>query len=89
MFILTRPTEDRVVTLGVEEQSVEQRFGGLAGRRLARAHDTIDIKQRLFVTAALVGKQRIAHVAADIDVIDIEKLKFLVTGFLQASSIST
>ena len=37
----------QVVALGIEEQAVEQRFGGLARRRLAGAHDAVDVGQRL------------------------------------------
>ena len=33
----------KVVALGIEEQAVEQRVGRLAGRRLAGAHDPVDI----------------------------------------------
>src|SRR5690606_22067141 len=36
----------QVVTLGGEEQVVEQRFGGILGWRLARTHHSIDADQR-------------------------------------------
>ena len=35
-----------VVALGIEEQAVEQRLGRLQRRRLARAHDAVDVDQR-------------------------------------------
>jgi hypothetical protein len=45
----------QVVALGVEEQLVEQRARGLFGRRLARAHDAVDVHQRRLAVMVLVG----------------------------------
>src|SRR3546814_5648149 len=52
----------QVVALGIEEQAVEQRLGGLQGRRLARAHHPVDVDQRLLTRGVLVERQRVAHV---------------------------
>jgi hypothetical protein len=71
MFIFTRPTA-QVVALAVEEQLVEQRRGGLDGRRLARAHDAVDVHQRRVAVEVLVRRHGVAHVRADRDVVDVE-----------------
>ena len=61
-----------VVALGIEEQRVEHRLGGVEGRRLARAHDPVDVEQRALAARVLVDRQRVADVGADIDVVDVE-----------------
>ena len=63
----------QVVALDVEQQALEQGLGLLQRRRLARAHDAIDVEQRLFTVRVLVGRQRIADVRADIGVVDGER----------------
>ena len=70
----------KVVTIGIEEQRVEHRFGGLERRRLARPHDTINIEQRVLTAFVLVDGKRIADVAADVDVVDVEDREFFLAG---------
>ena len=55
-------TADRreIVALRIEEQALEQRFRRLEGRRLARAHDAIDVDERFFAGRILVDLQRVA-----------------------------
>ena len=62
-----------VVTLRVVEQAVEQCFRRLKGRRLARAHDPVDIQKRGFAVQILVDRHRVSDVGADSDVIDVER----------------
>ncbi len=62
----------QVVALAVEEQRVEHGFGGLRGRRLARAHHAVDVEQRVLAAGVLVDAQGVAHVGADRDVVDVQ-----------------
>ena len=62
----------QVVALGIEEQAVEQRLRGIQVRRLARAQDPVDVEQRILARGAAVGRERVADVGADGDVIDVE-----------------
>ena len=73
----------KVVAVGVEEQRVEHRLGGFERRRLARTHDAVDVEQRILPALVLVDRQRVADVAADIDVVDVEDLDFLAAGLEQ------
>ncbi len=73
----------KVVALGIEEQAVEQRLGGLRGRRLARAHDPVDVGQRLVAVLGLVGLQRVADPGAGVDVIDVEQLEPVDAGLVE------
>ena len=72
-----------VVALRIEEQRVEHRLRGVERRRLARAHDAIDVEQRVLARHVLVDRQRVADIGADIDVIDVEERQFLVAGVVQ------
>ena len=65
----------QVVALGIEEQAVEQGVRGLARRRLAGAHDAVDVGQRAVAVLALVGLQRVADPRAGVDVVDVEQLE--------------
>ena len=67
-----------VIALGIEEQRVEHRLCGVDRRRLARAHDAIDVEQRVLASHVLVDRQRVADVGADIDMIDVEERQFFV-----------
>ena len=69
-----------VITLFIEEQALEQTFGGFTRRRFAGAHDAVDFKQRLFVAFGLVGAQRVADIGAGVDVVDVEDVELRVTG---------
>ncbi len=64
-----------VVALGIEEQAVEQRFRGLARRRLAGAHDAIDVGQRVVAVLGLVDLERVADPRARVDMVDVEQLE--------------
>src|SRR6185437_8864233 len=72
-----------VVALRIEEQAVEECVRGLAGRRLARAHDAVDVGERAVAVFALVRLQRVADPRARIDVIDVEQLQRLDAGLVQ------
>ena len=48
------------------------RLGGFDRRRLARAHDAVDVEQRVLADGVLVDAQRVADVGADGDVVDVE-----------------
>ena len=62
-----------VVALGIEEQRLEHRLRGIQRRRLARTHHAVDVEQRVLTRHVLVGRQRVADVGADIDVVDVEQ----------------
>ena len=73
----------QVVALGIEEQAVEQSVGGLARRRLAGAHDAVDVGQRAVAVLALVGLERVADPRAGVDVIDVEQLELVGLGLVE------
>ena len=50
----------QIVAVAVEEQATEQRLRRFRGRRLARAHDAIDVDQRVVTVGVLVHRQRVA-----------------------------
>src|SRR3546814_15555655 len=58
---------------GIEEQPSEQRLGGLERRRLAGAHDAVDVGERLLALLGLVGLQGVADPRPRGDVIDVEQ----------------
>ncbi len=87
MLSLTRPTARKVVALGVEEQAVEQGVGGLARRRLAGAHDAVDVGQRAVAVLALVGLERVADPRAGVDVIDVEQLELVDPGLVELGEV--
>ena len=66
-----------VVALAVEEQRLEHGFGRFDGRRLARAHDAIDVEQRILARGVLVDLQRVADIGADVDVVDLQDRQFV------------
>src|SRR5665213_3524878 len=72
----------QIVAFAVKEQIVEQRFRGLERRRLARAHDTIDIDERLFAGGVLVDHQRIADVRAAGLLVERQRRHLVETGSL-------
>ena len=59
-----------IVALAIEEQALEQRLGGFESRRLARTHHAVDVDQRVFAAGVAVGGHGVAHVGADIDMVD-------------------
>ncbi len=63
----------QVVAVDVEQQALEQGFRLLQRRRLAGTHHAIDIEQGLFAVRVLVGRQRVADVRPDIDMVDRER----------------
>ena len=73
----------QVVALGVEEQAVEQRLGGVQRRRLARAQHPVDVEQRLLAVLAAVERERVADVGADREVVDVEDRDLLDPGLGQ------
>ena len=66
-----------VVALGVEEQVVEERLRRLERRRIARAEAAVDLHDRVFGRLHLLGEQRVAEVAADVEAVDEEDLEAL------------
>jgi hypothetical protein len=66
---------------------------GFQRRRLARTHDAVDVEQRVLAALVLVDRQRVADVAADIDVVDVEDRQLFEAGLAAAfrvfSSISS
>ena len=66
-----------VVALGVEEQVVEERLRRLERGRIARAQAPVDLHDRVFGRLHLVGEQRVAQVAADVEAVDEEDLELL------------
>ena len=72
-----------IVALAVEEQRAEHGLRRFHGRRLARAHDAVDVEQRVLARHVLVDAERVADIGADIDVVDVEQRQFLVAGLDQ------
>ncbi len=72
-----------VVTLGVEEQRLEHRLRRIQRRRLARAHHAVDVEQRVLARHVLVGRERVADIGTDIDVVDVEQRQFLVAVLVE------
>ena len=72
-----------VVALGIEEQRLEHRLGAVERRRLARAHDAINVEQGVLARGILVDLERVADIAADIDVVDVEHRQLLEAGLQQ------
>ena len=66
-----------VVALGVEEQVVEERLRRLERRRIARAEAAVDLEDRVLLRLHLVGEERVAQVAADVEAVDEEDLEAL------------
>ena len=66
-----------VVALGVEEQVVEEGLRRLERRRITRAQAAVDLHDRLVLRLDLVGDQRVAQVAADVEAVDEEHLELL------------
>ena len=66
-----------VVALLVEEQRLEHRLRRVDRRRLARAHHPVDVEERILAVLVLVDGQRVADVAAHVDVVDLEQLQLL------------
>ena len=62
----------QIITLRIEEQRVEQVACGFYGGWLARTHDAVYIHERGVATHVFVCRHRVAHVGADVDVVDIE-----------------
>ena len=60
----------QVVTVGVEEQALEQRMRTFKCRRLTRAHHTINIDKRFFTAVVPVCSKSIAQMRAEIDIVD-------------------
>jgi len=77
----------QVITVRIEEQAAEQRFGGFARGRFTGAHDAIDIGQRLIAHAVgqmrLVRLHRAANPGAGIHMVDVEHVHMIKTGLRQ------
>ena len=72
----------KVVAVGVEEQAAEQRFGRLGRRRLAGAHDAVDVDQRVVAVGVLVDGEGVADPRA-IGLIDGERRQLGDPGVLE------
>ncbi len=72
-----------VVALGIEEQRLEHRLRRIQRRRLARTHHAVDVEQRVLARHVLVGRERVADIGADIDVVDVEQRQLLVAVLVE------
>ena len=66
----------QVVTVGVEEQALEQRMRAFKCRRLAGAHHAIDVDERFFTAVVPVCGERVAQMRAVIDIVDEQHADF-------------
>ena len=73
-----------VVALRIEEQRLEHRLGRIDRRRLAGTHHAVDVEQRFLARRVLVDRERVADVAADGDVVDVEHRDLVEAGLGQA-----
>ncbi len=73
-----------IVALRVEEQVVEEGLGRLERGRIAGTQATVDLEDGLLLLLHLVGVQRVAQVAADVEAVDEEHLEALDLGVAQA-----
>ncbi|MND97655.1 hypothetical protein D3C80_899800 [compost metagenome] len=64
----------QVVTLGAEEQVVEQGLGGFLGRRLARAHHAVDLDQGFQLVAGGIDLQGVRNERTAVDVVGVQGL---------------
>ena len=78
----------QVIAFRIEEKLAEQGLGGIQRGRLARAHDAIDVDQRLFAGMVLVHRQRVADIGAGGDAIDIDDFDFVEAGFARVARLS-
>ena len=72
----------QVVAVGVEEQAAEQRLGRLRRRRLAGAHDAVDVDQRVVAVGVLVHRQRVADPRA-VALVDRQRRQLVDAGLFQ------
>ncbi|MNF47683.1 hypothetical protein D3C84_288900 [compost metagenome] len=63
----------QVVTLGAEEQVVEQGLGSILGWRLARTHHAVDFDQRFQLIGGAVDLQGVGDERAAIDVVGVQR----------------
>ncbi|MDT4829235.1 hypothetical protein FQZ97_626500 [compost metagenome] len=64
----------QVVTLGAEEQVVEQGLGGFLGRRLARTHHAVDLDQGFQLVAGGIDLQGVRNERTAVDVVGVQGL---------------
>src|SRR5262245_40023031 len=64
----------QVVALGIEEEVVEERGGGLRGGRITRPEPPVDLENRLLRVGDLVLQQRVAERRADVRVVQEQDL---------------
>ena len=63
----------KVIAFAIKEQGVEQVRRSFDCGRLAWAHDAVDIHERGVAVHVLVVRHGVAHVRADIDVVDVQE----------------
>jgi hypothetical protein len=81
------PTYGRqVVTLGREEQVLEQLFGRFASGRLARTHHAIDLDQSFQAAGAGVDTQGLGHVGTVVQFVGEQNLEVLEAGLGQVGN---
>ena len=73
----------KVITLGIEEQGLEERLGGFQRRRFTGTHDPVNVDQCFFTVRIFVNGKGVADVGPDVDVIDGERRHFVDFGIVK------
>ena len=62
----------KIIAFAVEEQGIEQCRSCLNSRGLAWPHDAIDIHKRGFAAHVFILRHGIAHIGANVDIVDVQ-----------------
>ena len=73
----------KIIAFAVEEQCIEECRRRFNGRGLAWTHDTIDIHKRGFTAHVFILRHGVAHVGANVDVINVEHRNISEAGIHQ------
>ena len=77
----------KIVALAVKEQLAKQGFRRVERRRLAGAHDAVDVDERLLAAVVLVHRQRVAHIRACGDVVDVDDVDLVEARFVERGKV--
>ncbi len=66
----------QIIAFAVKEQRVKQGRGRFDGGRFTRTHHAVNVHQRRVAAHVLVRGQRVAHVGADGDIVDVQNRNF-------------